>query len=147
MIPVGITTYKKSTRKSTIDLIFATPLLSESFIRCDIARTFDHDLDHQFILSQWIMWTISNPPSSRFLLSKLNISLIKSMLKKKFAKNSPNLCTIPKQLDALVNFLVSVINTAMDSAILKAEPSTKSVLGFDEKCKEVQIKARTLKKN
>ncbi len=47
MVPVGITTHRESTRESTIDLIFATPLLSESLIiSCSIEHKFDHDSDH-----------------------------------------------------------------------------------------------------
>ncbi len=52
MVPVGITIYEESTGESTIDLIFATPLLSESLISCGIEDKFDHDSDHQPILSQ-----------------------------------------------------------------------------------------------
>ncbi len=52
MVPVRTTTYKKSTGESTIVLIFATPLLSKSLISCGIEKKFDHDSDHQPILSQ-----------------------------------------------------------------------------------------------
>lgn len=146
MVPVGTATYKESTGEGTIDLIFATPLLSESLISCDIAGDFDHDSDHQPILSKWTMRTINNPPSLRLPLSKIDIPLIKRMLKEELAKNPPSPCTTPEQLDTQVNSLISAINTAMDFAIPKANVSPKSVLGFDEKCKEVQMKARRLKK-
>lgn len=59
------------------------------------------------------------------------------MLKEKFAKNLPSLCTTPEQLNAPVNFFVSGVNTAIDFAIPKTKPSPKSLQGFDEKCKEV----------
>lgn len=52
MVPVGTKTYKKSTGKSTIDLIFATLLLSKNLISCNIAGNFNHDSDHQPILFQ-----------------------------------------------------------------------------------------------
>ncbi len=38
MVPMGMAIYKKSTGESTIDLIFATALLSESLISCNIAE-------------------------------------------------------------------------------------------------------------
>ena len=47
MVLVGTTTYKESMEESTIDLIFAMPLLPESPIFCGIEDKFDHDLDHQ----------------------------------------------------------------------------------------------------
>ncbi len=46
MVPVETTTYKEYTEESTIDLIFATPLLSQSRISCCIEDKFDHDFDH-----------------------------------------------------------------------------------------------------
>ncbi len=60
MVPVETTTYKESTGESTIDLIFATPLLSESFISCGIEDKFDHDSDHKPILSQWMLQTVDS---------------------------------------------------------------------------------------
>lgn len=145
MIPVGTATYKESTGKSTIDLIFATPLLSESIISCNIAGDFNHGSDHQPILSKWTMQTIGNPLIPRFLLSKIDIPLIKRKLKEELAKNPPSLCTTAEQLDAQIDSLISAINTAMNLAIPKAKVSPKSIPEFDEKCKEVQIKARRLK--
>lgn len=50
MVSVGIKTYKESIGKSTINLIFATPLLLENLISCDIAGDFNHDSDYQLIL-------------------------------------------------------------------------------------------------
>lgn len=146
MVSVGTTTYKESTGESTIDLIFATPLLSESINSCDIARDFDNDSDHELIPSKWTMLTIDNPLIPQFLLSKIDIPLIKRTLKEELAKNPPSPCTTAEQLDAQVNSLIGTINTAMNLAIPKAKVSPKSVLRFDEKCKEVQMKARRLKK-
>lgn len=92
------------------------------------------------------MRTIDNPLTSRFLLSKINIPLIKRMLKEELAKNPLSPCTMPEQLDTYVNSLISTINIAMNFAIPRANISLKSVPRFDEKCKEVQMKARRLKK-
>ncbi len=49
-VPVGTATYREFTGESTIDLIFATSLLSESLNSYDVAGDFDHDSDHQPIL-------------------------------------------------------------------------------------------------
>lgn len=46
MVPVGTLSYKESIEESTIDRIFATLLLLESFISYNIEEKFDHDLDH-----------------------------------------------------------------------------------------------------
>ncbi len=52
MVPFCTAIYGEPIGESTIDLIFATPLLSESLISCDVAEDFDHDSDHQLILSK-----------------------------------------------------------------------------------------------
>lgn len=92
------------------------------------------------------MQTIGNPLIPRFLLSKIDIPLIKKKLKEELTKNLPSLYTTAEQLDAQVDSLISAINTAMNLAIPKAKISPKSIPEFDEKCKEVQMKARRLKK-
>lgn len=51
IFPVGIATYKKSTRNKTINLIFEIILLIESFITCDLVKNFDHDSDNKPMLS------------------------------------------------------------------------------------------------
>lgn len=51
MVFVGIAIYKKSTKKSILDLVFATLLFIESLITCGIVGDFDLNLHHQLILS------------------------------------------------------------------------------------------------
>ena len=84
------------------------------------------------------MQIIDNSLISQFLPSKIDIPLIKRKLKEELAKNHPNLCITVEQLDAQVDFFISVIYIAMDLTIPKAKVSPKSVSKFDEKCKEVQ---------
>ena len=46
MVLIGTVIYKKSIEESTLDLVFAMPLLIKSLIVCDIAGDFDYDSDH-----------------------------------------------------------------------------------------------------
>ena len=146
MVPVGTTTYKESTGESTIDLIFATPLLSESLIFCGIEDKFDHHSDHQPILSQWMLQTVDSPLSSRLLLSKMDVPKLKKALLEELVKDPPRHSQTANELDAQVYSLIGAIETAIAQAIPKARLSPKSVPGFDEECKETQMKARRLKK-
>lgn len=82
------TIYKESTGKNIIDLIFATPLLLESLILCDIAESFDHDSDHQPIFAKWTMRIFDNLLSSRLLLNKIDIPTLNKMLIDQLAKDS-----------------------------------------------------------
>ncbi len=75
----------------------------------------------------------------------MDILVLTKMLTEELAKDPPCTSITPDELDIKVHSLVSVINTAMILAIPKAKLSSKSVSGFDEGCKEIQIKARRLK--
>lgn len=45
-MPIGTITYSEGLRKSTLDLFFATPLITESLLTCKIADSLDHYSDH-----------------------------------------------------------------------------------------------------
>ena len=62
------------------------------------------------------------------------------------AKDPPCKSTTPDEIDIKVHSLISNIKTVMTLAILKARLSPKSVPGFDEGCKEIQMEGRSLKK-
>ncbi len=146
MVPVGTTTYKESTGESTIDLIFGTSLLSESLISCGIEDKFDHDSDHQPSILQWMLQTVDSPLSSRFLLSKMDVPKLKKTPLEKLVKDPPRHSQTANELDSQGHSLISAINTAIALPIPKTRPSPKSIRGFDEECKETQMKARRLKK-
>ena len=92
------------------------------------------------------MRTVDNPLSSRLLLSKMDIPALKKTLTEELAKDLPSSSTTPNELDIKVHFLINAIDMAMTLVIPKARLSPKSVPGFDEECKKMQMKARRLKK-
>lgn len=97
MVFIGKATYKESTGKNIIDLVFATPLFIKSFITYGIAGDFDHDLDHQPILSKWTMRIVKNPLSSQLLLSKIDMTALKKTLAEELAKDPPCISTMPNK--------------------------------------------------
>ncbi len=146
MIPVWAATYKESSGKSTIDLVFATPLLSESLIYCKIPEKFDNDSDHHPILSEWTLQMINMPIDSRRLLAKMDLALLIKTLQQNLV-NIPHLPSrTAKEFDEKVLSLVKAIDIAMDISIPKARLFPKSIPRFDEECKDAQMKARKLKK-
>ena len=146
MVPTGTATYKESTGKSTIDLIFATDLLSESLISCGIAEEFDHDSDHLPILSQWTLQTVDKPQDSRRLLSKMDNTAMLKTLKDGLANISLASSKTTDELDEKVISLVNAIDKAIDVSTPRARLCPRSVPGFDEECKGAQMRARRLKK-
>ena len=91
------------------------------------------------------MRTINNPLSSWLLLSKIDIPVLKKTLSEKLAKDSPSSSRTSNRLNIKVHFRINAIDMAMTLAILKARLSPKSIPGFDEECKKMQMKARRLK--
>lgn len=137
IVVIGIATYKKSTGKGIVDLVFAMPLLIESLITCSIAGNLDYDSDQKPILSKWTMHTINNSLSLQLLLSKIDISALKKMLVEELAKDPPYISTMPNELDIKIHSLIDAIDTAMTLAIPKARLSSKSIPRFDKECKKI----------
>ena len=146
LVPTKTTTYKESTGESTIDLVFATALLSESLISCGIAEEFDHDSDHQPILSKWILETVDKPLDVRRLLTRIDGTLLIETLQKSLALIPSTPSNTAKELDKKTISLIEAIDTAMEASIPKARLCPKSVPGFDENCKDAQMRAKRLKK-
>lgn len=92
------------------------------------------------------MRTIDNQLSLWLLLSKIDIPAFQKTLIEELAKDL--LCTFitPNELHIKVYSLISAIDTTMILAIPKTRLSPKSVPEFDKECKEMQMKARKLKK-
>ena len=76
----------------------------------------------------------------------MNILALKKTLAKELAKDPSCTSTTPNELDSKVHSLINIIDIAMTLAIPKARLFPKSVPGFDEECKEIQMKARRFKK-
>ncbi len=88
---------------------------------------------------------IYKPIESWRLIAKMDITLHIKTLQQNLV-NIPNLPSrTAKELDEKVLSLVKAIDTAMDISIPKARLCPKSILGFDEECKDAQMRARRLK--
>lgn len=89
---------------------------------------------------------IDKPVDSRRLLTKMDLDLLIKTLQHNLA-NIPHLPSrTAKELDEKVLSLVKAIDTAIDISIPKARLCPKSIPGFDEECKDHQMRARRLKK-
>ncbi len=93
-----------------------------------------------------MLQTVDSSLSSRLLLSKMDVPKLKKGLLEELVKDPPRHSQTANELDEQVYSLIGAIETAIAQAIPKARQSPKSVPGFDEECKEMQMKARRLKK-
>lgn len=72
--------------------------------------------------------------------------VLKKTLGKKLANDYLWTFIIPNTQDIKINFSINTINIIMTLAIFIARLSLKLRLGFNKKCKKIQIKAKRLKK-
>ena len=84
--------------------------------------------------------------SPRRLLAKMDAVLLIKTLQQNLASISRLPSKTPEELDEKVISLVKAIDIAMDASIPKAKFCPKSIPGFDENCKDAQMRARRLKK-
>ena len=73
------------------------------------------------------MYIVNNLSSSQLLLSKINILVLKKILREELAKDSSRTSTTPKKLDIKVHSLINAINMAIILAIHKAKLSLNLV--------------------
>ena len=76
----------------------------------------------------------------------MDITALKKALIEELTKDLSCTSITPNELDIKVYFLINAIDIAIILAISKARLCPKSVPGFDEECKKIQIKAKRLKK-
>ena len=76
MVLLEMVTYEESLGKDTINLVFAIPLLLQSYICYKITEEFDHNSDYQPILSKMMLQISDKLINSRHLLTKVNLVLL-----------------------------------------------------------------------
>ena len=146
VLPRGMTTYEEQGYKSTIDLVFATKLLVDSLISCNISDEHDHDSDHLPILSSWNLRTLSSLLKEKRYFKKTDIKKLTAALLSELTDDVRTAPRSTQELDQQVGILITALTKAIEVSTLILRVSPRSVLGFDEECKEAQMRARRLKK-
>ena len=89
---------------------------------------------------------IDKPADFRHLLAKMDCVLLIKTLQENLTSISLLSSKTAKKLDEKVIFLVEAIDIAIDAPIPRSKLCTRSILRFDEDCKDAQMKAKRLKK-
>ena len=154
LLPRGTATYTENC-STTIDLVFATPGVTNSLIHCNVATELDAHSDHQPILTTIHAQLKRSRPAQIRLWRKTNPAVLQSSIIKSINTN-PQLSAIlyaqsvlmlsRDQLDKAVQDLFAIIDKAAKAATPIANITPRSKPGFDEECKEAQMICRRLKK-
>lgn len=146
MLPPGTITYIERGFQSTIDLVFGSRQTRENIIKCDKSQEHDHDSDHMPISSEWNLQLKEKIEIPWLQFKKTDIGKLCKIL-------SQDLCILPwlpilseTELDSQVELLIKIIVRAMNKSTPKQRLCARSMPGFDEECKELQMRAHRLKK-
>ena len=154
LLPVGTPTFIENC-STTIDLVFATPGIGESLIRCGVAEHLNAHSDHQLVLTTIDAALKDAPPRKVRIWKKTNPKTLNKKLKecieanhnlKRILAKQAEWIRTPEHLDQVVEDLTSVINKAIEASTPLGEITARSKIGFDEACKEAQMEVRRLKK-
>lgn len=146
-LPRSTTTYKECVHKSTIGLVFATKLLVDNLISCQTSDKYDHDSNYLPILSSWNLQTLGRPVEEKRHFKKTDIKKLPDTFLNELRDSIQTVPEFTQELDHQVGILVTAVGKAIEvlTPILRLFP--RSIPGFDEECKEAQMRARSLKKS
>ena len=153
LLPQGTPTYTENC-STTIDLIFASPGLTAGLVRCNIAKAFDAHSDHLPIYTSFLVGTKQATPKSRKNWKKIDqkklSELVESgILTRDSLVNCVQHNSMPSnetEIDECVTDLIEVISIAIEASVPTINITPRSKVGFNEECKEAQMRCRRLKR-
>lgn len=143
----GTITHRWKDGASTIDLTFATEELSSRVIHCKVAHRLDCDSDH-LPIDIAIDWDFHPAIPTR---KRIWIETDLFVLHKTVRDRLPNDGEVGEprsnnDIDSYVASLVEALQAGIDELTPWANPSPRSVQGFDKKCKELCKEVQRLRR-
>lgn len=144
LLPGGTITYEDKNTQSCIDLCYGTESTAERIIKCGVDMDMDHNSDHLPITTTLDLRTGQQPQTEIQDWSNIDEQKLRASLRKEL----PTLRN-PKSrsgLDCYVQGVITAIQAAIDCAVPLKRRSRHAKSGWTDKCKEVQMEARRLKR-
>lgn len=141
----GTTTYQDKGAKSTIDLVFVTPLLKDNLITCRI-KEFQYGSDHYPITTCLNLKTISQPMEHKRQFRKTNEKRLLEYFKEEIKRLPEAQPRTEKEIEKQVKLMITAIQQSTEFSTPLIRICKQSVPGFDCECKEAQMRARRLHK-
>jgi ribonuclease HI len=145
LLPPGTHTRQEQGQNTTIDLVFATPLIADSMLTCGLAdQGLDHDSDHLPISTIIGMTTFTQHTPGRRAWNRLNEKLLLETLTKAIPALRP--IHSAQELDKLTKEVVLAITEAIEQAVPMLKNCSRSIAGWTPEIKEAQMQARRLRR-
>ena len=138
-------TYSERGANSTIGLVFATPLLTESLIKCRTKPDI-YSSDHFPIETVFNLHTIQQSARNTRQYRKTDIGVLQESMRQELQTFPSLSLEDAASIDERENLLVSAITRSIEKSTPMTRICKHSKPGFDAKCKETAQKVRRLHK-
>jgi hypothetical protein len=142
----GTPTHRWKDGETTIDLTFASENVASRTIYCKVDASLDCDSDHLpiTIVIDW-SWQPTTPKETDVDQDKPTTTPANS---KRELPREPNITELrdPDSIDGYVQSIISAIETGIDASTPWSNPSPRSILGFDQDCKDICREVQQLRR-
>ena len=144
---LGTPTHRWNGGESTIDLTFATEDLASRIAYCKIEPKLDCDSDH-LPISVAIDWSWQIAPPTR---KRSWIKTDEDILRQTVKEHLPPACNTTglddeEAIDGFVTQIIKALEAGIDASTPWANPSPRSIAGFDQECKDICAEAQQLRR-
>lgn len=144
-LPAGTVTWARGRLSSTIDLVFMSEKLKDSLVRCDVAPELDQSSDHVPVVTRLLLETEKIPERKRRLWKEMDQKKLTAAFPAGPPNHLSNLSST-NQIDEYAKAFTTVIQTAIDVAVLWASSSETSKPYWSKDCQEAVNEARTARR-
>jgi Endonuclease-reverse transcriptase len=140
LLPPGSITFDERGRQTTIDLIFGILWVQQRRIFCEVRKDLDHQSDHLPVVTTIMTEVEVCKPAEQRQWQRTNQDIFRHILKRVLPLPTP--LSSEEEIDRRVQELVTAITKAIKASTPVARPSTKSISGWTQECKDAQMTAR-----
>ena len=144
LTPQGLETWSARDTNSTIDLMFATPFLSEALIKCDLEHNLDHQSDHLLIRTELQLQVTHQKSTPRRAWNRLNQDLLLQSLRLNPVFSTVTELYTKEQIDQQVSQIHTAFLEAIDYSVPWSKPCQYSQGFWTQQCTETTLCARQL---
>ena len=143
LLAAGTVTWSEWGLKTTIDLIFATPLLTDTMTKCGLYDPLNIHSDHYPIMTTFELGTKQTQPLTKYNWSKINEThlrreLSRAILGSQIIQDFVNK-EVPVRWEGIDKMTAEIVDTIQEAVLLstlRLRVSPHSKPGFTSECKE-----------
>jgi hypothetical protein len=143
----GTTTHRWKDGESTIDLTFGSEGVASRMIYCRVDPSRDCDSDH-LPISMAIAWDWHPAaPSRKRQWAKTDISSLQHTVKEKLPRvPGPVELSEKHSIDRYMHSIIDALQAGIDASTPWSNPSSRSLPGFDQECKDICVEVQRLRR-